>query len=186
MKSYCLLVLLSFISFLFACNNSSEQNGSKDTTSSSVTDTTNALSKTTAGEQNFINYAVPGNTKEIIWLKAGIQHSQNKALKEHAMMMLKDHLQLDSTVKSYLSSHSTLSVPTVDTTNAVDIGNKKGAAWDKAWADKMVNDHSDLLNKLKNSQNEIKDSALLNIVNGTIPVVESHLKMAQDLQAKIK
>jgi len=175
---------------MFACNGNGG-NSTSDSTAAKMdtgkTDTTNTMSQNkSSGEQDFINYAVPANTKEIIWLQAGVKQGQNKDLKNHAKMMLKDHQQLDQTVKNYLSSHNNLSVPTVDTSNVVGLQDKKGKDWDKGWADQMVSDHSDLLVKLKQSQNDVKDTALASIINNTIPVVDSHLQMVKSLQNKLR
>jgi putative membrane protein len=167
-----------------ACGNNAS-NASADSTATVSADTSKKAPDNKA-EQNFINYAVPGNTKEIVWLKAGISQGHNKQLKEHAKMMLKDHLKLDSTVSAYLGNHKDLSIPSVDTTNAVNINDKKGADWDKAWVQKMVDDHSELLTKLQLSSSDVKDTELLSIINGTIPVVQSHLSMVKDMQGKLK
>jgi len=181
------LVFISSLAF-FACNSNSTSSGSDATsakTDSTKTDSSTALNPVSSkSEQDFINYAVPANTKEIIWLEAAIKQAHNSEVKEHAKMMLKDHKKLDETVKNYLTYHSGISVPSVDTTNVVDIKDKKGKDWDKAWSDKMVMDHSDLLGKLKQSQSDIKDTALSSIITNTIPVVESHLAMAKTLQNK--
>jgi putative membrane protein len=170
---------------MVACG-SNNSAGTTDTTAATSADTTTKVAPSTAAEQDFINYAVPANTKEIIWLKAGIKEGHNKELRSDAKMMLKDHKQLDSTVSAYLDSHKSFAVPTVDTANAVNINDKKGADWDKAWADKMVDDHSGLLDKLQKSQSDVKDTALLAIITSVIPVVQSHLAMAKDLKAKLK
>ena len=169
-----------------ACNNSG--NGSAASDSTAAANTASDSSKMMAGspEQDFINFAVPANTKELIWLQAGIDKSSSGELKKHAKMMKTDHEKLDATVKNYLSGHTAISAPSVDTTNTVNINNKTGNDWNKAWADKMVDDHEALLNKLKTAQKDIKDTALMAIVTNTIPVVESHLAMAKSLKDKLK
>jgi predicted outer membrane protein len=186
MKMISSISMLTCIALLSACGGSTNSNNSSDSSATM----TNADSTTKAsqnnGAQDFINYAVPGNTKEIIWLQAGIKDGHSKELKDHAKMMLVDHKKLDSTVSRYLSTHQNLTAPVVDTANTVDITVKKGVAWDSAWAKKMVEDHSGLLEKLQNSQTVVKDTALLTIINNTIPVVQSHLAMAKSLQTKIK
>jgi putative membrane protein len=171
---------------LGACNSSNNTEASSDSTAGKMSSSDTVKASAPVADQDFVNYAVPGNTKEIIWLKAGIAQSSNHELKSHAHSMLKDHEKLDSTVKGYLSMHSDLIVPSVDTSNVVNIQGKKGKEWDKAWVDQMVQDHSDLLDKLKKSQGDIKDTALLSIVNNTIPVVQSHLDMVKNIQKKMK
>ena len=180
-----------------SCTDSKKDNTTTTTMADSVSTTTN--SATTADnsttmntptpalspEQEFINYAVPGNTNEIIWLKAGVQKG-SKEVKDHASMMLKDHEALGTKVKGYLGGHKDLVMPALDTANAVNINDKMGADWNKAWADKMAEDHTGLLEKLKTSSTTVKDPALLAIINPTIKTVESHLAMAKMLQGKMK
>jgi len=191
MKQLIKPLLLSGAIAFFACNGGNTGSTSTDSTamnadSARADSLRMAAQNATAGEQNFINYAVPGNTQEIIWIQAGIKNGQSKALKDHAKMMLKDHQKLDETVRGYLSSHNSISVPAVDTSNVVNLTQKKGKDWDKAWTDKMVDAHSDLLSKLKQSQTDVKDTALLSIINNTVPVVESHLAMMKTLQGQLK
>jgi putative membrane protein len=177
---------LTGLALMVACG-SNNSASSTDTATAVSSDTTNKMAQaSSAREQDFINYAVPANTKEILWLQAGMKEGHSKQLKQNAKEMLKDHKKLDSTVSSYLESHKSLSAPVVDTTNAVNINDKKGKDWDKAWVDKMVDDHSGLLEKLQKSQIDVKDTSLLRIINGAIPVVQSHLAMAKSLQAGMK
>ncbi len=181
------LSVLGGFAMMVACGNNNSGGSAADSSATTNADTTNkTVQSNTNAEQDFINYAVPANTKEIIWLKAGIKEGHNKALKDDAKMMLKDHKKLDSTVTGYLGTHTNLSAPSVDTSNVVNINDKKGVDWDKAWVAKMVEDHSGLLEKLQKSAGDVKDTVLLSIINGTIPVVQAHLAMAKSLQTKIK
>src|SRR5258706_460500 len=66
------------------------------------------------------------------------------------------------------------------------ISDKTGADWDKAWADKMVDEHNELLDKLQSAKSYIGDSALNKLIINTIPVVASHLSIAKNLQARLK
>jgi putative membrane protein len=182
--------VFSLMILLGACGNNASNSNSTDSSTAKTDTATTAQNtqpqQTKSPEQDFVNYAVPANTTEIVWLKEGIAKSGSPEIKSHAKMMLKDHQQLDEKVKSYLTTKGTsLTVPPVDTTNAVNINDKKGKDWDKAWVDKMVDDHSHLLDKLKSSQNDVKDSSLLALINNTIPTVESHLAMAKKMKSKM-
>jgi putative membrane protein len=154
-------------------------------TSSKMTTTPSTTTVIVTPEQEFINYAVPGNVNEIDWLNAGVKYG-SKDVKDHAGMMLKDHEALGKKVKAYLDAHTTLTAPSVDTTNAITINDKTGKDWDKSWADKMVDDHAGLLDKLKASSTTVKDKALLDIINPAIKTVQGHLDMAKTLQGKMK
>lgn len=151
-------------------------------------DTTNFAKNSEAlgPEQSFINYMVPKNTKEILWLKAALTHGTSSELKQHSLMMLKDHNQLESDVKGYIAKHPAITMPSVDKSNTVTINDKAGADWDKAWVDKMVDDHEEMLNKLQSAKSYINDSALNKLIINTIPAVATHLSMAKHLKAKFK
>ena len=135
MKLITSISLAAGIALLSACGGSDTAASASDSTAiANNTDTSSKLSQTShKGEQDFINYAIPANTLEILWLQAGIRDGKRRELKDHAKMMLKDHRQLDSIVSVFLSSHQQLTVPAVDTAHAVDITAKKGPAWDSAW-----------------------------------------------------
>ena len=180
----------SLMMLLGACGGNGSNTNSSDTsaarTDTAATAQAEQPKQTKSPEQEFVNYAVPANTTEMVWLREGMNKSGNKDIKSHAKMMLKDHQQLDEKVKTFLTTKGTyLNVPAVDTTNAVNINDKKGKDWDKAWVDKMVDDHSELLDKLKSSQKDVKDSSLLALINNTIPTVESHLAMAKSMKSKM-
>ncbi|MEP6713254.1 MAG: DUF4142 domain-containing protein [Ferruginibacter sp.] len=180
-----------------SCTDSKKEDTTTSTMADSVSTTTNSATTTdnsatmntptpaVTAEQEFINYAVPGNMNEIEWLKAGVQKG-SKEVKDHAAMMLKDHEGLGTKVKAYLDAHKDLTMPTVDVANAVTINDKMGADWNKAWTDKMVDDHAGLLDKLKASSTTVKDDALLAIINPAIKTVEGHLAMVKMLQGKMK
>jgi len=151
-------------------------------------DTTNFAKNSEAlgPEQSFINYMVPKNNNEIIWLKAALTRSLFKELKQQSLIMLKEHDQLAEDIKGYIAKHPTISRPKVDASNTVTINNKTGADWDKAWADKMVDDYNEMLDKLQSAKSYIGDSALNKLIINTIPLVASHLSRAKTLQAKLK
>jgi len=187
MKLIISISLIAGVALLSACGGDNKGGSEDSSDSASNSDTSSKVAQyNNKGEQDFINYAIPANTLEIIWLQAGIRDGRRAELKDHAIMMLKDHKKLDSTVSVFLSSHQYLTVPPVETAHTVDLTVKKGPSWDSAWTSKMIEDHSDLLDKMQTSQTEVKDTALLAIINNTIPVVQSHLAMVKRLQSKTK
>ena len=133
---------------------------------------------TTSPEQDFINYAVPKNTKEIMWLKAGTLKG-NKEIKDHSVMMLKDHNKLAMEIKGWMSSHTNIMMPVLDTANEVNINDKMGNDWNKAWVEKSIADHVEILDHLKSAKTSVTDGDLNKIITNTIPVVESHLGMSK-------
>lgn len=134
-------------------------------------------------DQNFIKDIVELNTKEIAWLKAGMSMGTDKDVKAHSKMMLADHEKMATEVTAYAASKS-LEVPNVDTAGEVDINEKKGADWDKKWADKMVEDHEKVINRFEDAEDDVKDAELKAMISKTLPTLRSHLEMAKTVKEK--
>ena len=181
--------LLAASIFLYSCNDGNKTITSETnrdsmavTTSgmgdSSTTGMNNNPSSATSPEQEFINYAVPKNTKEIMWITAGTKKG-DKEIKKHSAMMLKDHNKLAMDIKTWMGNHTNIMMPALDTANEVNINDKMGNEWNKAWVEKLVADHVEILDKLKSAKTSVTDADLNKIISNTIPVVESHLSMCK-------
>ncbi|MEO5888968.1 MAG: DUF4142 domain-containing protein [Ferruginibacter sp.] len=166
--------------------NNSDKMAAMDTSHLNDTSSTVMSSTASSPEQDFLNFAIPANAKELIWLKAGMAQGSIKDIKEHAAMMIKDHKKLGAAVDEFMSKKPTYAKPLLDTANTITINDKTGAGWDKAWVDKMMDDHNALLEKLKKAQADVTDADLKKIVTGAIPVVESHVAMVKMVQSKLK
>lgn len=201
LKLNLIIAMIMGSTFLITSCNDDTKTTTKNTTESTkiMSDTVNSRTNTPMDtstrshmgnssaktDQNIINYAVQKNTKEIIWLKAAIEKGVNKDLRAHAKMMLTDHENLAIKVKEIIAKKN-YSVPAFDTANEVNINDKMGADWDKAWNGKMVSDHMELINMLGKAEKDVSDPELKNLITKTIPVVQSHLDMAQKLDKKLK
>jgi putative membrane protein len=205
----CSILSLAGMLLLTACGNDSSNSTTSSTDSSSSKTSTDmnsgatvdsassmqnsttkdSIANNTIGNTNpdqaTIDYMVPDNTKEMAWLMAGMKQGTSKEIKDHSKMMLADHKKMGAKVEALIKSKN-LTKPPVDTIGVVNINDLKGKEWDKAWVDKMVNDHQALLDKLKQSENQVKDADLKKIVVSSEPVVQSHLDMAKKMQDKMK
>lgn len=185
-KTHAFLVPLAILA-LTSCNS--------DTNTSSTTgvDTARMANKMPADsaksmtnpDQDAINYAVTKNTKEIAWLKAGISNSTSKELKEHARMMMTDHQKLDGEVSSLITRKG-WKAPSVDTTGEVNLQEKYGKAWDMAYTEKLIADHVEILDMFGKAKQNVKDEDLRTLITKTIPIVQSHLNMANTMKTKMK
>ncbi len=206
----CSIISLAGMLLITACGNNSSTSTTSSSDSSSSTNSTDmnsgatvdsapgsmqhatardSGSTTTIGNTNpdqaTIDYMVPDNTKEMAWLMAGLKQGTSKEIKDHSRMMLADHKKMGTQVSALIASKN-LTAPPVDTMNVVNINDLKGKEWDKAWVDKMVKDHQELLDKLKQSETAVRDSSLKKLVVNSEPVVKSHLDMVKKMQDKMK
>lgn len=184
-----LTLLLAAGMFVASCgdNSKSTTTDTSDTLSANdkMTTTTEPVTTAPSADQDFINTVVTANTKEIAWMYAGIDKGSTKELQDHARMMLTDHKKMEADVKGLVTSKN-WTAPTVDTTNEVTINDKKGKAFDKAWSEKMVQDHVNLIANLKKGQTDVKDEELRTLITKSIPVVQGHLDMVKKMNDKMK
>jgi putative membrane protein len=136
-------------------------------------------------DQNFLEDAVEANTKEIRALTLG-QQKGSAQVKSAATKMLNDHKKLGEAVKDYIGKKNiTLSdVDTADTDNDLN-STATGIDFDKAWADKMVDDHKKVISMFEDAQNDVKDAQLKSMITDALPKLRMHLEMSQTLQEKL-
>lgn len=169
-------------------SNGGSTSGIQDSSSNNTSGNSGASGKSGASanpNQQAIDYAVTKNTKELMWLQAGEQRGTSKDLKDHAKMMMVDHKNLAAKVTALMGKKG-YTKPNFDTTNEVNINNKSGADWDKAWVSKMIVDHTEILSMFGKAKESVTDADLKEIITNTVPVVQKHLDMARMLDKKIK
>lgn len=66
-----------------------------------------------------------------------------------------------------------------------NLGELSGPAFDKAYANAMVKDHAEDIQKFENAQTSVNDPQLKQFASQTLPTLREHYRMAQDLQAKV-
>ncbi|HEU0197503.1 MAG TPA: DUF4142 domain-containing protein, partial [Nevskiaceae bacterium] len=62
---------------------------------------------------------------------------------------------------------------------------KSGTAFDKAYADTMVQDHQKDVSEFENAQNSAPTQQLRQFASQTLPTLKEHLKLAQQLKSKV-
>lgn len=98
--------------------------------------------------------------------------------------MLTDHEKMGREMKDFATGKN-YKMPDIDTTNSVDINNMQGRDWDKAWADKMVDEHQKLVDKFERNFDMVQDQNLKNIITKNLPTIRSHLVKVKKLQGEL-
>ena len=176
------LILFAAMVVFISCEN----DGGNRIGANATTDTTTTSGTTESREEDFVDDVLDMNAREIAWLNAGINKGTDSELKAQAKKMLADHNTLRSELKDYAEKNNIV-VPDTDTSNVIDMTDRYGADWDAEWADEVSDDHQRLVNRFERAQRRIKENtALLNIVNKTLPVLQSHLNTSQQLENKLE
>jgi len=136
----------------------------------------------------FMKAAALGSTMEIDLGKFAMQHSENKKVKEFAAKMVADH----TIAKSDLLKIATSSGVVLPTTYPADVQSHidemmklKGAAFDDHYVGMMVKDHAKTITLFKTAES-LRDDALKDYATKTLPTLQTHQKLANELSAGMK
>jgi putative membrane protein len=137
---------------------------------------------------DFMVKAASGGMMEVQLGKMAQDKAQNPRVKAFGAMMVKDHTQANSEMKT-LADTKKVMLPAAlgddHQKHVNDLNEKTGADFDKAYMNMMVDDH-------KNDISEFEDAAKLDdadvkaFATKTLPVLRTHLDSAQAIHDAIK
>ena len=210
MKRNSIFLLALIALFAFACKNESTTNNTASTdTSSSAYNTTSSTTSTTAtdtsattsttavtstaplskSDQGFATKAAAGGMMEVDLGQLAASKATSNDVKDFGNRMVSDHGKAGDELKS-LASQKGLTLPATpsseETKTSNDLSKKTGAAFDKAYMSDMVKDHEKDAKEFEKASKSVKDPDLKSWATKTLTVVQDHLKMAKEINGKLK
>jgi putative membrane protein len=144
-----------------------------------------AKSDLSRADQDFIDDAAQAGMLEIEGSKLALQKSTNPAVKTFAQKMVDDHGKAADELKALAAKKghpvpTELSVTQKAKLKTLDI---RSESFDKAYAELIgVSAHEDAVKLFQKTSNEAKDPDVKAFAAKTLPTLQSHLKMGQDLK----
>ncbi|WGQ10698.1 DUF4142 domain-containing protein [Pedobacter gandavensis] len=145
------------------------------------------MSKVDGDGAVFMDTAAVGGMMEVDLGKLALEKSSNAQVKKFAAQMVEDHTKANTDLKAVAAKleHLLPSAYPADVKVHMDaMGKLSGREFDKHYMDMMVNDHVKTLNLFRSANSlraEIKD-----FVARTLPVLEKHHQMAEQINASLK
>lgn len=206
MKKLCILALCLFA--FAACHKETPATDTTDTTmtsvsasdtsSTSTTYTTPATSTATSSgstsplseeDRKFAMTAAEGGMAEVTLGGTAAQRGTSADVKNFGNQMVTDHGKAGDQLKTWATNKG-IALPSElkDEHKKLndDLNKLTGSAFDKKYISEMVKDHEKDAAEFKEAQTKVTDPDLKQWVDTTLTVVEGHLKMAKDIQAKLK
>ena len=142
-----------------------------------------------SSDYKFVSEAAQGGMAEVQLGQIARDRASNPAVKEFAEKMVKEHTDADQQL-SQLASQKGATLPT-------DIGASEkretdrllklsGADFDRAYMKRMVRDHEKDVKEFQREAKNASDADVQSFANKTLPTLQEHLKMAQDVDSNIK
>ncbi len=136
----------------------------------------------------FIKNGIEGGLTEIKASGLAITNSNNQRVIGFAKMMIDDHTKAGDELKKIESDKK---VDTTDTISAVhqqvinDLSKKSGAAFDKAYMQMMVADHTGAVKLFTNASHNT-DSEISKFASETLPTIQMHLDSANAILLSLR
>jgi putative membrane protein len=143
-----------------------------------------------ANDQNFVAQAVQAGMAEVELSKIAMTKSTNEDVRTLAGLMVREHSQANEELTGLVKGHD-IDVPsTLDAKHqetVTELTAKSGADFDAAYVKQMVEDHAEAVPffRAAASANDLSP-ALANFAYRTVPVLEEHKQMADELQTKFE
>jgi len=138
--------------------------------------------------QSFVSKAAQAGMAEVKLAELASQKTQNDAIKQFASHMQSDHSTANSELES-IAKQENITVPDkLDAKHQGEVDSlskKSGAAFDKAYAAAMVKAHKQAVALFKSGSHS-SDQNIASFANKTLPTLESHQRMADDLASQLR
>lgn len=128
-------------------------------------------------DATFAVEAANGGMMEVKASELAKTNATSPALKDFAAMMVNDHTAANNQLKSLAAAQNITLPASLGTDmqkNYDDLAAKKGADFDKAYADMMQSDHNKTIDKFQDEANNGKNMAIKDFATKTIPTLKMH------------
>jgi len=202
------IVMLLAIATLVACNkkettaadhsaDSTEMNASTDADSGAMSQdsasTTQNSAQTTASlndqDKKFADAAAKGGMMEVMAGELAAKNATNATVKSLGEMMVKDHTKANDELKAWAAANAYTLPAKIDDAqqNKYDeLKAKKGAEFDRMYADMMVKDHETTIADFKKEAADGSETSLKGFASKTLPALEHHLMESQNAKKAVK
>ena len=135
----------------------------------------------------FVLGAAKGGRAEVELGQLAAQRAQNDEVKKFAQRMVDDHAKANEQLKQIAESKSIKlpdDVEDKDKALMQRLERLNGAAFDRAYMNAMVNDHSKDLSEFKREANSGRDPQVKSFASSTLPTLEEHLQHARQARSQ--
>jgi putative membrane protein len=173
-------------------NRSSTVNNAANSVSNPVNSAVNTVSNTAASltldsPEDFMKEAAQGGMSEVEMGNLAAKNAQNAEVKSFGQMMVSDHGKANTELKA-LATKKNVTLPTDMGSHRSDIDRLKtlkGAEFDKAYVDAMVDDHEADVSAFQAQADKSTDTDVKAFAAKTLPVLKTHLEKIKGIQAKL-
>jgi len=162
----------------------SATSSTKDSAASPQNDKASTTDQLARGDRNFITKAAQGGLAEVELGRIAAQKASDPQVKQFAQRMVDDHGKANDKLKQVASARN-VTLPTdppADAKREADKLNKlSGPQFDKEYMKNMLSDHKKDVSLFRSTAKSAKDPNVKQFASETLPTLEEHLQMAQNV-----
>ena len=136
----------------------------------------------------FASTAAAGGMTEVELGRLAVQKGADPAVKEFGQRMIADHTRANAELKT-VASQKNIQLPADLTSEQKKTRDKlaslSGAEFDKQYMKDMVKDHEEDVEEFKTQAEKGTDPEVKSFAAKTLPTLQSHLQMAQEVAKKV-
>lgn len=151
----------------------------------------NTMSNSTAtamSDSQFAKEAAQANYAEIKFGQLAAQDGTSTTVKNFGQRMVADHTEAENQLKT-AAAKDKITLPTAlssqDQTTYNQLSKLSGEQFDKTYAQDMLKDHKADIAKFQHEANDGKDAAIKSFASSTLPTLQTHMRMAQQMSQKV-
>jgi putative membrane protein len=156
------------------------------TTGTQTEATVGAMSS--SSDRTFMQKAAQGGMAEVELGQLAQENAQSPDVKGFGKRMVEDHSKAGDQLKQ-VASQQGVTLPTglsaKDNATKQRLSQLHGEAFDKAYMKDMVSDHREDIAEFKHESSAGRDPQVKEWATQTLPTLEEHLKMAEQVDAKV-
>jgi putative membrane protein len=157
------------------------------TTSQDNTDTNSANTKSSPDE-NFAKKAAQGGMAEVKLGQLAEQKGSSPEVKNFGRRMVQDHSKANNELKDVTSKENIPLPNEMDKSDQATydrLSKLSGDAFDRAYAQDMVKDHSKDVSEFQKEAKNGKDESIKNFAAQTLPTLQNHLDQARQMEQAV-
>ena len=184
------VVVLSSSLFVLACNDSTTEKTNTDSSSKvSETKMDTGMTKPAMINNDFVTTVANVGMMEVELGKVAQTNAASKDVKDFGKMMEDDHTAAGNELKDIATAEN-ISFPAgmneEHTMHVTNLSAKKGAEFDKAYMDMMVEGHTSTIDAFKKAIASNENQKVKDFAAKTLPTLQKHLDKAKAIKSKLK
>jgi putative membrane protein len=180
------LVLATMVAFS-ACN-SNTSNKSEDTAEVAEEQNEETVADSLEDDTEFAVVAADGGMMEVQLGELAQTNAASADVKKFGKMMVDDHSKANTELKT-LAQQKNITLPMALSDEKKkkydELAAKKGAEFDKAYVDFMVEDHKKDISEFEEAAKDAKDPDVKSWAAGKVPTLKHHLEEVEKIDAKM-